>query len=128
MISGTVPDSFRVVRELLDRLEDSKTGEVVKDFQSPIPPTYLQQAKDLVADIGYDLSTIPFHKDMKPTLKDPLDLYINTTWNASLTVLGQEGLPDGKVAGNVLRPFTSLTVSIRLPPNVSGEQAEKNLR
>jgi len=56
----------------------------------------------LVDDIGYDLSTIPFHKDMKPSLTDPLELYINNVWNASLTVLGSDGLPPGSSAGNVL--------------------------
>jgi len=62
----------------------------------------LKYAQDLVHDIGYDLSTIPFHKNMKPTLIDPLELYLNNTWNASLTVLGSDGLPPGTSAGNVL--------------------------
>ena len=30
--SGIVPSSFRILRMLLDRLENSKTGEVVDDF------------------------------------------------------------------------------------------------
>jgi len=30
--SGVVPDSFRIVRILLDRIEDSKTGEVNQAF------------------------------------------------------------------------------------------------
>ncbi len=30
--SGIVPSSFRIFRQLLDRLENSKTGEVVDDF------------------------------------------------------------------------------------------------
>lgn len=85
----------------------------------------MKYSKDLVADIGFDLSTIPFHKSMKPTLTDPLELYLNNTWNASLTVLGSDGLPAGSSAGNVLRPFTNLTISIWLPPNMNGAVAEE---
>ena len=72
----------------------------------------MKYSNDLVDDIGYDLSTIKFYESMKPTLTDPLELYLNNTWNASLTVLGSDGLPAGSSAGNVLRPFTNLTISI----------------
>jgi len=36
--SGIVPSSFRILRELLDRIEDSETGIVHDDFQVIIPP------------------------------------------------------------------------------------------
>lgn len=35
--SGIVPSSFRILRQLLDRLEDSETGEVNELFQVNIP-------------------------------------------------------------------------------------------
>lgn len=31
--SGIIPSSFRIIRSLLDRIEDSKTGEIINDFQ-----------------------------------------------------------------------------------------------
>lgn len=30
--SGVVPSSFRILRQLLDRIDNPKTGEVVDDF------------------------------------------------------------------------------------------------
>lgn len=35
--SGIVPSSFRVLRMLLDRIENSHTGEMHEDFQVNIP-------------------------------------------------------------------------------------------
>lgn len=35
--SGIVPDSFRIVRELMNRIEDPKTGLVHPDFTVNIP-------------------------------------------------------------------------------------------
>lgn len=37
--SGIVPDSFRIARDLLNRIEDSKTGVVAKDFTVNVPST-----------------------------------------------------------------------------------------
>lgn len=36
--SGIVPDSFRIARSLINRIEDPYTGKVVDDFQVRIPP------------------------------------------------------------------------------------------
>jgi acetylornithine deacetylase/succinyl-diaminopimelate desuccinylase-like protein len=44
------------------------------------------------------------------------ELYLNNVWRASLTCAGQAGLPDLPVAGNVVRPQTSVRLSIRLGP------------
>lgn len=30
--SGIVPSSFRVIRQLINRIEDAETGELVEDF------------------------------------------------------------------------------------------------
>jgi acetylornithine deacetylase/succinyl-diaminopimelate desuccinylase-like protein len=37
LTGGIVPETFRVFRELLDRIDDSKTGLVSKDFCTEIP-------------------------------------------------------------------------------------------
>jgi acetylornithine deacetylase/succinyl-diaminopimelate desuccinylase-like protein len=41
-----------------------------------------------------------------------------TTWRPQLTVVGQDGLPPTARAGNVLRPETTLKLSLRIPPHV----------
>lgn len=44
--SGVVPSSFRILRQLLDRIDNPETGEVVEDFQVNIPgERYLQAYK-----------------------------------------------------------------------------------
>jgi acetylornithine deacetylase/succinyl-diaminopimelate desuccinylase-like protein len=40
------------------------------------------------------------------------------TWRPQLEITGADGLPPTNRAGNVLRPITSLTLSLRLPPPV----------
>jgi hypothetical protein len=35
--SGIVPSSFRIIRGLLDRIEDVKTGEMIQEFQVEVP-------------------------------------------------------------------------------------------
>lgn len=36
--SGVVPSSFRILRRLLDRIEDPDTGKIIDDLQVNIPP------------------------------------------------------------------------------------------
>jgi acetylornithine deacetylase/succinyl-diaminopimelate desuccinylase-like protein len=35
-VGGVVPETFRIVRQLLNRLDDPVTGEVTKEFQVPV--------------------------------------------------------------------------------------------
>jgi acetylornithine deacetylase/succinyl-diaminopimelate desuccinylase-like protein len=45
-----------------------------------------------------------------------------------LSVTGADGLPAIANAGNVLRPQTSLKLSLRLPPTIDGEDATRRLK
>lgn len=40
-----------------------------------------------------------------------------------VSVVGADGLPPTKTAGNVLRPSTTLKLSIRLPPTLDAKKA-----
>ena len=42
---------------------------------------------------------------------------LNRTWRPALSIIGADGLPPIANAGNVLRPTTSLQLSLRLPPH-----------
>ena len=46
----------------------------------------------------------------------PTEALLNRTWRPALSVIGADGLPSIASAGNVLRPQTSLQLSMRLPP------------
>ncbi len=53
---------------------------------------------------------------------------LNRTWRPALSIIGADGLPAIADAGNVLRPRTSLKLSLRLPPTIDGEGATRDLK
>jgi len=128
--SGIVPSSMRILRQLLDRLEDSATGEIrLRDLYAEIPPERLEQARKVAEVLGDEVySKFPWVEGMQPVSRDPVDLILNRTWRPQLAVTGQAGMPALKDAGNVLRPQTTLTLSIRLPPTLSPGAAQDSLR
>ena len=102
MISGIVPDSFRILRQILDRIEDPVTGKIHEDFQVEMPEDKKKYAEDITKAIGWDTESIPFVEGAKPMSEDALENFMNNNWNPFLTVCGASGLPDSSVAGNVL--------------------------
>jgi acetylornithine deacetylase/succinyl-diaminopimelate desuccinylase-like protein len=60
---------------------------------------------------------------MTPMADDLTELVLNRTWRPQLAVIGIGGLPKPADAGNVLLPFTSLKLSLRLPPTLDGDRA-----
>jgi acetylornithine deacetylase/succinyl-diaminopimelate desuccinylase-like protein len=123
--SGIVPSSFRVLRGLLSRLEDEKTGALLpEEFYVQIPPERMQQAKDVAAVLGnavYD--KFPFAGGTEPMSSDLGELILNRTWRPQLAVTGIEGLPLPLNGGNVLLPFTTAKLSLRLPPTLDADKA-----
>ena len=136
--SGLVPSSFRIMRQVLDRLEDSKSGRLLpSSFYCEVPPERLAQAKATAAILGAELyQRFPWaHYDCGgatafalPTTTDPLQALINRTWMPTLSVTGAEGLPALQDAGNVLRPYTAFKLSLRLPPLIDAAQATRELK
>jgi acetylornithine deacetylase/succinyl-diaminopimelate desuccinylase-like protein len=118
--SGIVPSSFRILRHLLDRLEDSATGRILPSWlHAEIPPNRIAEAKKTAAVLGkavYD--HFPFVQGATPINSDPVELVLNRTWRPTLSVTGQAGMPDMRQAGNVLRAYTTLRLSLRLPPTL----------
>jgi len=136
--SGVVPSSFRVLRQVLDRLEDSATGRLLPGlFHCEVPAERLAQARataDILGDEVY--KRFPWaHYDcggatqsVLPTTTDPLQALLNRTWMPTLSVTGAEGFPAMKDAGNVLRPYTAFKLSLRLPPLVEAATAVQALK
>ena len=68
-------------------------------------------------------------KGVKFISQDNLEeMYLNQTWRPNLSVTGIDGIPDISKAGAVLRPKTTLRLSLRLPPNMDPQQATKLLK
>ena len=128
--SGVVASSFRIARELLARVDDPKTGRL-KDpfFHAAIPAQRRAQAKRTAKVMGKSVyARFPFVKGMKPMGTRLEELVLNRTWRPALSVTGAEGLPPPANAGNVLRPRTALSLSLRIPPTVDGTRAAKRLK
>ncbi|MCH9670624.1 MAG: M20 family metallopeptidase [Gammaproteobacteria bacterium] len=123
--SGIVPSSFRVLRGLLDRLEDVHTGEVLPaELQVDIPEPRRRQAAHAAQVLGDRVySKFPFHEGSQPVGTDLTELVLNRTWRSGLAITGAEGLPSISDAGNVMRPRTEVKVSLRIPPTLNAERA-----
>jgi acetylornithine deacetylase/succinyl-diaminopimelate desuccinylase-like protein len=129
MASGIVPSSFRIARMLLSRLEDEATGEIrIPDLHADIPSDRREQARAVAALLGGDVAgRFPFVSGMRPSHTDPLELLLRGTWKPALSITGAAGLPLPADGGNVLRPKTTLKLSLRLPPTVNAERAARRL-
>ncbi|MFK7958413.1 MAG: M20 family metallopeptidase [Lysobacterales bacterium] len=128
--SGIVPSSFRIARELVNRIDDPCTGHVNDAvFQCEIPSQRRQQLSEVAALLGDEVhSVFPFVEGANAMGDGPLDRLLNRNWRAALSVVGSGGLPAIEDAGNVLRPGTSLKLSLRLPPLVNGDMATEHLK
>lgn len=132
--SGVVPSSFRVFNQILARLEDQATGAILPtELYVQVPPQRLAQAKDAARILGDTLYTkFPFVRGAKPVTEDLAELVLNRTWRPQLAVIGVDGLPAPQNAGNVMLPYTTVQLSLRLPPTLDGAAGaavlEKTLR
>ena len=128
--SGIVPSSFRIARKLLDRIEDATTGRVLaEEFHAPIPPERVAQAAraaEILGDIV--IGRFPFADATQPMVADRAEALLNRTWRPALSITGADGLSSIANAGNVLRPQTSLKLSLRVPPPVDGDTASRHLK
>lgn len=128
--SGIVPSSLRLARQLLDRIEDAGNGRIlVAACHVEIPETRRQQAEQAAAVLGSTCyKRFPFANGTQPNSTDPADLILNRTWRPALEVTGAAGIPALADAGNVLRPSTTLKLSLRLPPTCDADNAAAALQ
>ncbi len=128
--SGIVPSSFRILRQLLSRIEDEQTGKIRLDaLQVQISNDRLKQARLTADALGDEVWTkFPFVQGARPTVTDKVEMILNRTWRPALSITGIDGLPPLGSAGNVLRPFTACKISLRIPPRVEPNAAAKILK
>jgi acetylornithine deacetylase/succinyl-diaminopimelate desuccinylase-like protein len=127
--SGVVPSSFRVARRLVDRLEDAATGRVLPaELHAPVPDARVAEAHATASIIGANvIEKYPFAGNTEPMAQGG-EALLNRTWRPALSVIGADGLPAIANAGNVLRPRTSLALSMRLPPTIDGDDAVRAMK
>ncbi|MHB1220781.1 MAG: M20 family metallopeptidase [Gammaproteobacteria bacterium] len=123
--SGIVPSCFRILRQLLNRLEDEKTGNVIlNDLQVTIPTERSEQAKAAANVLGLAVyESLPFVSNVIPESDSPADLILRRTWKPALSVIGSDGMPSLEDAGNVTLPTLSVKLSMRLSPTTHPDKA-----
>jgi acetylornithine deacetylase/succinyl-diaminopimelate desuccinylase-like protein len=128
--SGIVPSSFRILRMLLDRIEDAATGRILPEWlYVEVPENRQHEVRETARILGDEVfNKFPFVDGMSPVTGDPIELLLNRTWRPALSYIGQAGMPDLLQGGNVLRPKTSLKLSLRTPPTLDAVAVEKKLR
>ena len=125
LASGIVPSSFRIMRALLDRVEDSATGEIkLGEMTVRIPAERRAEAHEAAAaDPGAPRRRYPLAEGTRTVTDDDAELILGNTWRPTLSVIGAAGLPEPAMAGNVLRAWTALTLSFRIPPLADAKAA-----
>ncbi|MFT5014909.1 MAG: acetylornithine deacetylase/succinyl-diaminopimelate desuccinylase-like protein [Planctomycetaceae bacterium] len=126
---GIVGSSFRLLRQLLSRIEDEHSGAILPSFlNEQIPDIRRREAEAAGEVLSADFNAMyTYAGSSGPICDDPTELVLNNTWQATLEVTGIDGLPDLANAGNVLRPYTTAKFALRLPPTTDAKLAEKQL-
>jgi acetylornithine deacetylase/succinyl-diaminopimelate desuccinylase-like protein len=120
---GVVPSSFRILRRILSRLEDEDTGRILlPELLGHGVPDELRASLSAAAQ-EYADSALPIVDGLRLSGETPADRLIARAWSAALEVTGMDGVPAVRDGGNVLRPFTTAKVSVRLPPDVDAQEA-----
>ena len=117
--SGVMPSSFRLARQLLSRLENEKTGEILPEWlHLEINDEMKKTCSEIVKMKGDEINDFPLLEGVKKQVEDPLDIFMTMNLKPSLSVIGADGIPPIASAGNVLRTNTDLKISIRTPPGI----------
>jgi acetylornithine deacetylase/succinyl-diaminopimelate desuccinylase-like protein len=130
MGTGIAPTPFRIVQQLLARLENPVTGDILlEELQVAIPKDRRDQIRNAARVLGPAIAgKLPFAGKTAAVSDDPVELLVNSTWRATLAITGADGLPPVASAGNVLLPEVSLKLSLRLPPTADAKRAGTALK
>jgi acetylornithine deacetylase/succinyl-diaminopimelate desuccinylase-like protein len=130
MATGIAPTPFRILEQLLTRIESPVSGELLLDeLHVTVPPDRLAQARAAARVLGDSVAgKLPWAAGVHALSNDPTELIINNSWRATLAVTGAEGLPPLLSAGNVLLPEIACKLSLRLPPTCDAARATRAVR
>lgn len=127
--SGIAASCVDVLRQLLDRVSNARSGEVLKELYVRIPEERLTQAAATATVLGDSVrARMPFAPGVEPVPGTTAELILNSTWRPTLVVTGMDGLPPIRNAGNVLVPSIRVKLSFRLPPSADPEFAQAAVR
>ncbi|MFT5500372.1 MAG: acetylornithine deacetylase/succinyl-diaminopimelate desuccinylase-like protein [Woeseiaceae bacterium] len=127
---GIVPSPFRILRQVIGRLEDENTGRITLDeLQVEIPGQRQEQARATAAVLNDSVySKFPWADDNPQPTESIYELLLNNNWRPALAVVGSDGMPPMATAGNTLLPSTSLKLSFRIPPTADPDKAAQAVK
>jgi acetylornithine deacetylase/succinyl-diaminopimelate desuccinylase-like protein len=126
---GMVPSSFRIARQLLDRIENPESGALTELFAVPIPEPRRAEAAATAAVLGSSIiDKFPWVDGARPVSPDGATLLLNNAWRPCLSVTGAAGLPVLEAASSTQRPFTALKLSVRIPPTLDANLATQRMK
>jgi len=130
MATGIAPSPFRILRGLIDRIENVHTGDVtLEELHVATPPHRVAEARAAAAALGAAVAgKLPWAAGVRALSDDPTELLLNSTWKPTLAVTGADGLPALGSAGNTLLPRLALKLSLRLPPTLDARLATERVR
>jgi acetylornithine deacetylase/succinyl-diaminopimelate desuccinylase-like protein len=130
MGTGIAPTPFRIIEQLLARIEYPLNGDMLlPELQVAIPKDRMAQIRAAATVLGDAVAgKMPYAEGVHPVSNDPAELLVNSTWRATLAVTGADGLPAVQSAGNVLLPEIALKLSLRLPPTCDAATAERAVK
>jgi acetylornithine deacetylase/succinyl-diaminopimelate desuccinylase-like protein len=130
MATGIAPTPFRILEQLLARIENPVTGDLLlDDLHVTLPADRRAQAAVAAQVLGASVAgKLPWAKGVQAVSNDPAELIINSTWRATLAVTGADGLPPTATAGNVLLPQITVKISLRTPPTCDAPRAAQTVR
>jgi acetylornithine deacetylase/succinyl-diaminopimelate desuccinylase-like protein len=130
MATGIAPTPFRILEQLLSRIESPVTGDLLLDeLHVNMPRDRREQAAAAAQVLGKSVAgRLPWAKGVQAVSNDPTELIINSTWRGTLAVTGADGLPATVSAGNVLLPELAVKLSLRLPPTCDAARAAQGVR
>ena len=126
---GIVPSSFRILRALFDRIEDSKTGELHQFLHTDIPEWAIVQSTEVAETLGDTVvNRYPWVHNVQKDPKELASVLLLNSWYPSMETVGLGGAPQPEKAGNTLRPYTSAKMVFRLPPNADARNCAEFIR
>jgi acetylornithine deacetylase/succinyl-diaminopimelate desuccinylase-like protein len=127
---GIVPSSFRILTQLLARIEDPETGRIkLPELFVTIPADRQAQAKATAQILGDETwSGYPFAGKTKPMTRGGAEQILAKTWLPQLALTAIAGYPQPANGGNVLLPYTIAKLAFRLPPTADAEKARLALK
>ena len=101
----------------------------LSELHVQIPPQRIEQAKEAARVLGNGVyARFPFAGATRPMADDTGELVLNRTWRPQLAVIGMDGYPAPGNAGNVLLPYSTAKLSLRLPPTLDARRAVQSVR